>query len=84
MNSAAYSCDHRLVRGWSPPKQSRRETLTNEIRELNSDELDAVSGGMQNLANLPGFHPAIRVNPGSPLYGNSSFHDTIDNTDGLP
>jgi len=58
--------------------------MNNDTHELNIDELNAVSGGMQNLANLPGFHRDIQGNNGSPLFGNSSFHDTIDNNDNLP
>jgi hypothetical protein len=56
--------------------------------ELSNDELHAVSGGMRNLANDPGFHRTFQTsfgnNNGSPLYGNGSFHDTIDNEDNLP
>jgi bacteriocin-like protein len=58
--------------------------------ELSINELDAVSGGRLNLADLPGYHPTYRSPthnpgaPGSPLYGNSSYKDTIDNVDGLP
>ncbi len=60
-------------------------TMRNEIHELSTDELEAVSGGMSNLANLPGFHTNIRLPDGSsPLFGNGSFHDTIDNNDNLP
>ena len=61
--------------------------MKNHIHELNTDELSAVSGGRLNLADLPGFHPTYRTpggNPSSPLFGNGSYHDTIDNVDGLP
>ena len=62
--------------------------LNNEVHELNIDELDAVSGGMRNQANDPGFHRTFATsfgpNNGSPLYGNGSFHDTIDNNHHLP
>ena len=53
--------------------------------KLSIDELEAVSGGMQNLQNLPGFRTDIKYPDGSsPLYGNGSFRDTIDNNDNLP
>jgi bacteriocin-like protein len=53
--------------------------------ELSIDELEAVSGGMQNLKNLAGFRTDIKYPDGSsPLYGNGSFHDTIDLNDNLP
>jgi bacteriocin-like protein len=61
--------------------------MNNDIHELSINELDAVSGGRLNLADLPGFHPTYRTpngNPSSPLFGNGSYKDTIDNTDGLP
>ena len=61
--------------------------MKNDIHELNTNELSAVSGGRLNLADLPGFHPTYRTasgNPSSPLFGNGSYHDTIDNVDGLP
>jgi len=61
--------------------------MKNDIHELNTDELSAVSGGRLNLADLPGFHPTYRTpsgNPSSPLFGNGSYHDRIDNVDGLP
>jgi hypothetical protein len=62
--------------------------MDNDSHELNFNELDAVSGGMRNQANDPGFHRTFQTsfsnNNGSPLYGNGSFHDTIDNVDGLP
>jgi hypothetical protein len=57
------------------------------ICELAIYDLDAISGGRLNLADLPGFHPTYRTpsgNPSSPLFGNGSYHDTIDNVDGLP
>jgi hypothetical protein len=73
------------------PCQRKQETemtkLNNETRELNIDELDAVNGGMQNPANFPGFRyigHVFGMNPSTPLSGNGSFHDTIDNVDGLP
>jgi hypothetical protein len=56
-------------------------------QELNFNELDAVSGGRLNLADNPGYHPTYRTpssNPSSPLLGNGSYKDTIDNVDGLP
>lgn len=64
--------------------------MTNDIHELNVNEIDAVSGGRINLGQFIWFHPTYRSPthnpgaPGSPLYGNSSFKDTIDNVDGLP
>jgi len=43
---------------------------------------------MRNQANDPGFHrtfaTSFGTNNGSPLYGTGSFHDQIDNVDGLP
>ena len=56
--------------------------------ELNIDELYTVSGGMLNLGQFAWFHPTYQTsfgnNNGSPLYGNGSFHDTIDTNDNLP
>jgi bacteriocin-like protein len=56
--------------------------------ELSIDELDTVSGGQLNLGQFAWFHPTYKTsfgnNNGSPLYGNGSFHDTIDNNDNLP
>ena len=62
--------------------------MNNDIHELNFSELKTVSGGMRNLANDPGFHPNIKTPDntpgGSPLFGNGSYHDTIDLNDNLP
>jgi bacteriocin-like protein len=62
--------------------------MRNEIQELSINELETVSGGARNQANDPGFHRTFATsfgqNNGSPLYGNGSFHDTIDNNDNLP
>ena len=62
--------------------------MNNDIHELNFNELDTVSGGVRSQANDIGFHPTYQTsfgnNNGSPLFGNGSFHDTIDNVDGLP
>ena len=62
--------------------------MRNEIQELNINELETVSGGARNQANDPGFHRTFATsfgpNNGSPLYGNGSFHDTIDSNDNLP
>jgi bacteriocin-like protein len=62
--------------------------MNNDTHELNIDELDTVSGGRLNLGQFAWFHPTYRTpssgNPSSPLFGNGSFKDTIDNTDGLP
>jgi bacteriocin-like protein len=62
--------------------------MNNNIHELNIDELDAVSGGRLNLGQFAWFHPTYQTsfgnNNGSPLYGNGSFHDTIDNNNNLP
>jgi bacteriocin-like protein len=62
--------------------------MNNDIHELNIDELDAVSGGRLNLGQFAWFHPTYQTsfgnNNGSPLYGNGSFHDTIDNNNNLP
>ena len=62
--------------------------MRNEISELKIEELETVSGGMRNQANDPGFHRTFATsfgpNNGSPLYGNGSFHDTIDNENNLP
>jgi hypothetical protein len=58
--------------------------MSNLTNELGIDELEAVNGGMRSQANDPGFHLNILTTNGSPLYGNSSFHDTIDNNDNLP
>jgi len=54
--------------------------------QLCEEELDCACGGMTDLENNPGFHTIwqIKINPNSPLYGNISFHDTIDNDDNLP
>ncbi|WP_024515656.1 hypothetical protein [Bradyrhizobium sp. Tv2a-2] len=53
--------------------------------ELSIGDLEAVSGGMQNLKNLPGFRTDIKYPDGSsPLYGNGSKRDTIDLNDNLP
>ncbi len=55
--------------------------------EMNIAELDAVVGGTTNRADSPAYHPTYRTpggNPSSPLFGNGSYHDTIDNVDGLP
>ena len=61
--------------------------LNDDTRELSINELDAVNGGARNQSNDIGFHRTFQTsfssNNGSPLYGNSSFHDTIDNTDNL-
>jgi hypothetical protein len=68
--------------------REQETVLNNDIHELNFNELDAVSGGMRNLAYDPGFHQTFATsfsnNNGSPLYGTGSFHDTIDNVNGLP
>jgi len=62
--------------------------MSNLTNELSIDELEAVSGGTRNLANDPGFHSTIKTRDnspgGSPLFGNSSFHDTIDSNPNLP
>lgn len=65
------------------PKQER--DMSNLVDELTDGELEAVNGGMHNRANDPGF-PSFIFEPrnGSPLYGNGSFRDTIDNNDNLP
>jgi hypothetical protein len=55
--------------------------------ELHLDELDAVCGGTRDLAHDIGFQPTYRTpggNPSSPLFGNGSYRDTIDNNDNLP
>jgi hypothetical protein len=55
--------------------------------DLSIDELEAVTGGTYNRADSPAYHPTYRTpggNPSSPLFGNGSYHDTIDNVDGLP
>jgi hypothetical protein len=58
------------------------------VSQLSLDDLSAVSGGTRNQANDPGFHRTFATsfgpNNGSPLYGNGSFHDTIDNNENLP
>jgi bacteriocin-like protein len=62
--------------------------MRNDIHELSISELETVSGGARNQANDVGFHRTFATsfgsNNGSPLYGNGSFHDTIDNEDNLP
>ena len=74
--------------GMVPSLKSKGINMPNDTRELNINELDAVSGGARNQANDIGFHRTFQTsfsnNNGSPLYGNGSFHDTIDNVDGLP
>ena len=46
-NRQDYSCDHTSERGWSPPQkqESDMNEFTNEVRELDIDQLDSVSGG---------------------------------------
>jgi hypothetical protein len=62
--------------------------MSNLTHELSIEALETVSGGMRNRANDPGFHFPYATsggpNNGSPLYGNGSFHDTIDSNDNLP
>jgi hypothetical protein len=66
------------------------DTMKNDIRELSINELDDVCGGRINTAAGPPYFPVgpnpatFQVPNGSPLYGNSSFHDTIDNNNNLP
>jgi hypothetical protein len=50
--------------------------MRNEIRELRFGELDAVSGGMRNRANDPGYHGPT-ISKGGEVGGG----DTID---GIP
>jgi hypothetical protein len=66
------------------PSEQQERDMDSGILELSLEDLTAVSGGMRNLANDPGFHLNIGPRNGSPLYGNGSFHDTIDHVDGLP
>ena len=73
--------------GW--PFLKKERDMSNLINELGFDELEAVCGGARNLANDPGFHPTYQTSwsnngSSSPLFGNSSFKDTIDNNDNLP
>jgi|HubBroStandDraft_5_1064220.scaffolds.fasta_scaffold276074_1 hypothetical protein len=74
---------------WMVPSFKGGESDMNNLsNELNLGDLEAVSGGMRNQANDPGFHrtfaTSFGTNNGSPLYGTGSFHDQIDNVDGLP
>ena len=76
------------MRGWSPRLKASERDMSDLTNQLSLEGLEAVSGGMRNQANDPGFHRTFATsfgpNNGSPLYGNSSFHDTIDHVDGLP
>jgi Tfp pilus assembly protein FimT len=69
-------------------ERERERDMNNLTNELSLGDLEAVSGGMRNQANDPGFHQTFATsfgtNNGSPLYGTGSFHDQIDNVDGLP
>ncbi|HEY7842327.1 MAG TPA: hypothetical protein VID30_01445 [Bradyrhizobium sp.] len=64
-----------IKRGWSSLKKAGELNMSNH-RELNISELEAVSGGAYNRANIPGYHgPTIAKG------GEVGGGDTID---GIP
>jgi hypothetical protein len=91
-----HTANERVLRSLRPPRirwmvpsfKGGESDMNNLTSELSLGDLEAVSGGMRNQANDPGFHrtfaTSFGTNNGSPLYGTGSFHDQIDNVDGLP
>jgi hypothetical protein len=72
-------------------KLSKNRSLpsTSVIRELDSDEIDMVIGGIFDVGLHPGCSDAKKLpiwygTSNSPLLGVGSYKDTIDNNDNLP